>query len=100
MMGRDFSWAKYKPSLRNWLLMEFGNTYILEQRQLSFIRLLLVGLRLFWQRTLLSDEHIRKLITQNVKNLVTKVFQIKRKKSDAIMNTPLDPPSERGEKDK
>jgi anaerobic magnesium-protoporphyrin IX monomethyl ester cyclase len=87
IMNRDFSWAKYKPSLRNWLLLEFGNTNILEQRQLSFPRLLRVALLLFRQRTLLSDEHIRKLITQNVKNLIAGALPIKRKKSGPATDT-------------
>jgi hypothetical protein len=88
IMALDFSWAKYKPSLRNWLLLEFGNTYILEQPQLTFPRLLHVAFLLFRQKTLLSDEHIQKLITQNVKNLIAGAFPFKRKKSGHIKNTP------------
>jgi radical SAM superfamily enzyme YgiQ (UPF0313 family) len=74
VLPKDFSWAKFKPSRKNWLLLEFGNTYILEQRQLSFLKLLYVGFLLLKQRTLLSNEHIIKLLTQNAKNL----FSVKK----------------------
>ncbi len=89
LMRPDFSWVKYKPTLRNWLLLEFGNTYILEQRRLSFIRLLQVAFFLFQQKTLLSDEHIRKLITQNIKNLITGVLPSRPGKSNPVEKPPL-----------
>jgi anaerobic magnesium-protoporphyrin IX monomethyl ester cyclase len=69
IMPENFSWATYRPSRSNWLLLEFGNTYILRQRQLSFIRLLRVGVSLLMQRTLMSSEHICRLLTSNASNL-------------------------------
>jgi len=80
LMRPDFSWVKYRPTLRNWLLLEFGNTYILEQRRLSFIQLLQVAFFLYQQRTLLSNEHIRKLVTQNVKNLIAGAVPFMKRK--------------------
>jgi anaerobic magnesium-protoporphyrin IX monomethyl ester cyclase len=69
VMPDDFSWATYRPSRSNWLLLEFGNSYILRQPRLSFFRLLRVGLSLLMQRTLMSSGHIVKLLTSNACNL-------------------------------
>jgi anaerobic magnesium-protoporphyrin IX monomethyl ester cyclase len=79
VLSDKFSWAKYKPSKRNWMLLEFGNTYILEQKQLSFYRLLYIAVLLLRQGTLLSNEHISKLIRENLNNLFSDGFKYVKK---------------------
>jgi anaerobic magnesium-protoporphyrin IX monomethyl ester cyclase len=83
ILPKDFSWAKFKPSRKNWLLLEFGNTYILKQPHLSFFKLLRVGFLLLKQNTLLSNEHILKLLTQNVRNLLSMTVAFLHRKFNA-----------------
>jgi radical SAM superfamily enzyme YgiQ (UPF0313 family) len=65
LMPADFSWASYKPPMSNMLLGEFGNAFIVNQKQLDFIKLFLVVLLLARQKTLTSGSYIVKMVFIN-----------------------------------
>jgi radical SAM superfamily enzyme YgiQ (UPF0313 family) len=75
VIAPDFSWARFKPPFRNLLLLEPGDTLILEQKQLSIFRLFSVMIRLIFQKTVLSSDYIRKITFQTVAALISMVFK-------------------------
>jgi len=66
LMPTQFSWARYRPSLRNRLLFEFGDVFVLRQPGLSTAQLFLIILTLLRQRTVVSADFVRKLALLNV----------------------------------
>lgn len=67
LFPKNFSWAKYHPGIRNWLLLEPTNIFILSQKQLPLWRLTKILLKLFRQNTILSPHYIKKMIVENIK---------------------------------
>jgi radical SAM superfamily enzyme YgiQ (UPF0313 family) len=70
-LAPNFSWAKFKPPLKNLLLLEPGDTLILEQKKLSLLLLSTLILKLCLQGTVLSRNYIRKTLWNNVTNIFT-----------------------------
>ena len=62
MFPPGFSWARYRPSWKNYLLFEWGNVMIVEQKGLTIFDLLLVSIRLDLQMTNLSSEYIWRFV--------------------------------------
>lgn len=67
LFPKRFSWANYHPGIRNWILLEPTNIFILSQPQLPLRKLALILLKLFCQNTILSPQYIRKMIAENIK---------------------------------
>lgn len=65
LMPADFSWVKYKPPLRNWVLMEAGDVFILEQPGLGILQLARIIPMLGAQRTIASGGYIFKMVLKN-----------------------------------
>jgi radical SAM superfamily enzyme YgiQ (UPF0313 family) len=63
----DFSWARYKAPLKNWLLFEPGDVLILDQPGLNFFALLVVIILLAKQMTLTSGPYILKMLALNTR---------------------------------
>jgi len=68
----DFSWAKHKPSLRNYLVFEPADVMILEQPKLSLWKLARIIPHLFINRTIFSIAYIRKILSENL--ILTKLW--------------------------
>lgn len=66
LLPSGFSWASYTPGLRNWLLLEPTNIFILSQPQLPLWKLSLILLKLFKQNTILSPAYIKKMVGENI----------------------------------
>jgi radical SAM superfamily enzyme YgiQ (UPF0313 family) len=64
-MPADFSWVRYKSPLKNLLLCEMGDVFILSQPGLGFVRLFLVIVLLAKQKTLTSGAYLMKMLAQN-----------------------------------
>jgi len=69
LIAGDFSWAKFKAPLSNWLVLEPSDTMVLSQRQLGKVKLAMLICKLFLQGTVLSPAYIKKMILENGKNL-------------------------------
>ncbi len=54
----DFSWTKYKPSLKNLLLLEFSDVFVIYQKQLSILKLVLLSIILTFSRINLNPSRI------------------------------------------
>ena len=72
-MTSDFSWASYKPTRLNYLLLEPGNTMILSQRQLGYGRLFLLLIIMVFQRTITPGSYLRKLMKLNVRRILARL---------------------------
>ena len=70
----DFSWVTSRPSLKNLLLLETSNTFILFQKQLGALRLLQIVIILLFSGLYSSREFMWRMIKENIKNLSTNVF--------------------------
>ena len=70
----DFSWARYKAPLKNWLLFEPGDVLILDQPGLNFFQLLAVILLLAKQGTLTSGAYIFKMLALNARVYGERLF--------------------------
>jgi radical SAM superfamily enzyme YgiQ (UPF0313 family) len=70
----DFSWARYKAPLKNWLLFEPGDVLILDQPGLNFFHLLAVILLLAKQKTLTSGAYILKMLALNARLYGERLF--------------------------
>jgi hypothetical protein len=70
----DFSWARYRAPLKNWLLFEPGDVLILDQPGLGFFALLGVILLLARQRTLTSGAYIIKMLALNARVYGERLF--------------------------
>lgn len=66
----NFSWANYKPSIKNYLIGEFGDVYIHHQKDFSVFKKMLIIIRLLFQGTVLTPDHIKKLIINNLSSLL------------------------------
>ncbi len=62
LIPEDFSWAKFKPPIKNLLLFESQDTIVLFQKQLSLMKIIIIGLLLYFQRTNLNPKSIMKLV--------------------------------------
>jgi len=60
--GNGFSWVRYRPPWKNFLLLEFGDVRILSQPQLNYFHLCRIILRLVGQGTVLSKEYIFRFV--------------------------------------
>ncbi len=67
LMPANFSWAKYTPTILNYLIGEFGNSFVLTQRNLGFFKLFLVVTILARQNTFTSWSYIIKMVFTNTK---------------------------------
>ena len=74
MIASDFSWASFKPSRLNYLLLEPGNTLILRQRQLGYGRLFLLLVIMVFQRTITPGSYLRKLMKLNVRRFLARLL--------------------------
>ncbi len=72
LIPEDFSWAKYKAPLKNFLVLEPSDVMVLSQKQLPMHKLSMLILRLFAQGTVLSPHYIKKMIVENIKNMFKK----------------------------
>jgi anaerobic magnesium-protoporphyrin IX monomethyl ester cyclase len=64
----SFSWATYKASRKNWLVLEPADVMILDQDTLPLHRLGFLILRLVFQGTVLSPNYILKMLRTNLKS--------------------------------
>jgi anaerobic magnesium-protoporphyrin IX monomethyl ester cyclase len=67
LIPKDFSWARYKAPLKNWLLFEPGDVLILDQPGLNFFALLAVIILLAKQMTITSGPYILKMLALNTR---------------------------------
>jgi len=67
----NFSWARFKPPLKNLLLLEPGDILILDQKKLSFFLLFTLIVRMCIQGTVLSGNYIRKTLWNNLASIFT-----------------------------
>lgn len=67
LIPKDFSWARYKAPLKNWLLFEPGDVLILDQPGINFFALLAVIILLAKQMTLTSGPYILKMLALNTR---------------------------------
>ncbi len=74
MIAGDFSWASFKPTRLNYLLLEPGNTLILRQRQLGYGRLFLLLVIMIFQRTITPGSYLRKLMKLNVRRFLARLL--------------------------
>jgi len=74
LIPADLSWANYKPSIKNLLLLELGDTITIDQKQLSILKLLFVGILLNFYRVNLnprqSFKYIIKVIQSTINNIL------------------------------
>jgi len=73
-MSKNFSWAKYKPSISNILLFEPADVYILKQPSLGVIALNKIILKLLKQGTILSFSYIIKMVFENI-NIIFSILR-------------------------
>lgn len=66
LMPKNFSWATYKPSWSNALVFEFDNVYVLQQPQLSLLKLCSIIIRLIGNGTVGSVRYIGDLLWINL----------------------------------
>ena len=66
------SWKKYKYPLKNLLFLEFEEIFIIDQKQLPFYKIFVMGLLLCKQGTNLSPKYFRKYIINVVDILCSK----------------------------
>jgi hypothetical protein len=65
----DFSWITSRPSVKNFLFLEFNNTFILFQKQLGALRLLWITLILFFSGLYSSREFMGRMLKENLRYL-------------------------------
>ena len=70
LMADDFSWARYNPPLKNLMFLEPADVFILEQKQLSYLKLFWIGVQLHLQRTNLSPGFMAKMMWNNLKSII------------------------------
>ena len=75
ILPQGFSWANFKPSLANLILLETSDTVILNQNQLTFLYLLYLMFLLILQGTILSKEGIKNLLIHNIIRLPAKYLK-------------------------
>ena len=62
ILPESFSWAEYSPPFKNLIFLEIGDVYIVDQKQLPFLGIFLIGAILNLQGTNLYSGQIMKLI--------------------------------------
>ena len=78
LMPKNFSWARYRSPLKNFLLMETSDVMLLEQKKLTFFKLSTLILRLCTQGTVLSANYIWKMLRNNMAALTESALTILR----------------------
>jgi len=68
-LPHNFSWITSRPSPKNFLFLEFNNTFILFQKQLGALRLLRIALILFFSGLYSSREFMGRMIAENLRYL-------------------------------
>ena len=76
VLPKDFSWAKYSPPKKNYLLMEVSDVYLLEQKQLSIYKLLWIGMILLFNNSVLTPSALLKVLRVQIRAF----FRIIKKK--------------------
>jgi hypothetical protein len=76
LLPPDFSWARYTAPRKNLLLLEPGDVFILTQKGLSTRHFLVLIFRLVIQKTVLSPEHIPRLLVNNARNVLHSLFLV------------------------
>lgn len=71
LMPQDFSWANYKSPKWNYLIYEFEDILILNQKQLNYFKLFKIFLILLWRRHLASFGFIKDILILNSRRLFT-----------------------------
>jgi radical SAM superfamily enzyme YgiQ (UPF0313 family) len=61
LIHENFSWAEFKPPMKNMFLLDFKDVLILFQKQLSPIKIIIIGLLLNLQRTNLNPKFVLKV---------------------------------------
>ncbi len=74
LMPRNFSWARFKPSIKNLLLLETSDVLLLEQKEMTSYKLSTLIIRLCMQGTVLSTSYIWKMLRNNVTGLIESVL--------------------------
>lgn len=65
LIPKNFSWANYKPPKWNYLIYEFEDIPILNQKQLNYFKLFKIFLTLLWRRNLASFGFIKDILVLN-----------------------------------
>ena len=73
LIPEDFSWARFSPPKKNLLVLEPGDILVLDQKHLPLLKLLLVLIKLFTQKTLLLRSFVLKM---SVNNFITFLFRV------------------------
>jgi radical SAM superfamily enzyme YgiQ (UPF0313 family) len=71
-LPEKFSWAQFRPSRLQWLVLEPADTLVLCQPQLGFRHLVFVILRLVRQGTVLAPQYIGMLERHNIKSFAAR----------------------------
>ncbi len=75
----DFSWANHKPKWRNLLLLEVGDTLIIENRRISVFKLMYVGLLLNLYRINFDPSQfsrtVKKIFLNHIDFIAGKIFR-------------------------
>ena len=73
LMAKNFSWAKFKPSKWNYLLYEFDDQFILNQKQLDYKKLFKIILLLTVHGNIGSLGYIKDLLLLNLIRLLSNI---------------------------
>jgi len=69
LVPQNFSWVKYKPSIKNIIFLEFGDVLIIDQKQLSLFKIFIIGLILHFQLTNLNKKYFLKYFSNAMKSV-------------------------------
>jgi radical SAM superfamily enzyme YgiQ (UPF0313 family) len=67
LLPKGFSWARYRAPIKNYFLCEFSDVMLLFQRQLSVWKLVVVGLKLHLQGTIMAPGLLWRVVLKNGK---------------------------------
>ena len=84
------SWSSFKPSLLNYLLLEPGDTLILQQKRLGHGRLILLLAILIAQGTVTPGSYIWKLLQLNMRRLKSKAGRLIKRRSTGLRRSHID----------